>query len=66
MSDNHQTERLLPVSAVTERTSFSRAHIYEMIKQGAFPRPVRISPNRIAWPESAVAAWITAKIAEAA
>lgn len=65
MSDYLQTERFLPVAAVTDRTSFSRAHIYEMVKAGSFPRPIKLSANRIAWPESAVAAWIAAKIAAA-
>ena len=59
-------ERLLPVKAVIERTSFSRAYIYEAVRAGKFPKPIRISANRIAWPESAVADWITRKIAGAA
>ncbi len=50
------TERLLPVSAVVELTSLSRSFVYEAIKTGAFPRPVKLSPNRVAWPESLVAA----------
>ena len=55
-------ERLLPVTAVADRTSFSRAHIYEMVKREEFPRPIKISANRIAWPESVVSAWISAKM----
>lgn len=65
MSFTPQTERLLPVKAVIDRTSLSRAFIYEAMKQGAFPKPIRLSPNRIAWPESAVTNWIAAKIGEA-
>lgn len=57
-----QPERLLSVSTVTEQTSFSRAHIYEMVKRGEFPRPIKISANRIAWPASRVSAWIASKM----
>ena len=66
MSDAPTPECLLPVTAVTARTSFSRAQIYEMVKRQEFPAPIRISRNRIAWPESKVAAWIAEKIEEAA
>lgn len=55
-------ERLLAVPAVLDRTSWSRAKLYAAVAQGEFPKPVRLSPNRVAWPESAVAAWITSKM----
>jgi prophage regulatory protein len=66
MPDIRSPERFLPVAAVIDRTSFSRATLYQMVHDGDFPRPIRISPNRVAWPESAVTAWIADKIAEAA
>ena len=59
------TERLLPVREVVARTSCSRASLYQWVRDKKFPAPVRISENRIAWPESAVAAWIADKIAAA-
>ena len=55
-------ERLLAVPAVLDRTSWSRAKLYSAVAQGEFPKPVRLSPNRVAWPESAVSAWINAKM----
>jgi len=62
MADIQTQERFLPVAAVVDRTSLSRATLYDFVKRGHFPKPVQISPNRIAWPESAIAAWIAAKI----
>ncbi len=59
-------ESLLHVAEVCARTTFSRATIYAKVGAGEFPKPVKISANRIAWPESAVAGWIAAKIGEAA
>jgi prophage regulatory protein len=57
------TERLLPLPAVMERTSLKRASLYAAIDRGEFPKPVRIGANRVAWPESVISAWIAEKIA---
>lgn len=55
-------ERFLPLPTVLDRTSWSRSKLYDAIKKGEFVRPVKISPNRIGFPESAVNAWFAAKI----
>jgi hypothetical protein len=36
---------------------YSRVHIRRLVADGLFPRPVMLSPNRIAWRKSEVAAW---------
>ena len=61
-----ENESLLAIAAVTERTSLSRAYIWDAVAKGTFPKPVRISVNRVAWPASVIAGWIAAKIAKAA
>ncbi len=65
MQDNTPPERFLPVPIVLDRTSWSRAKLYDAIRKGEFIRPVRISSNRIGFPESAVNAWMAAKIGAA-
>ncbi len=55
-------ERFQALPAVLERVSWSRAKLYDAIAKGDFPKPVRLSPNRIAWPESVVSAWISSKM----
>jgi prophage regulatory protein len=59
-------ERFLALPAVIDRTSLKRSAIYDKMNRDEFPKPVRISDNRVAWPESRVDAWIAAKMAEAA
>ena len=59
-------ERLLPLPEVIQRTSMKRSSLYAAIDGGLFPKPVRISANRVAWAESAINAWIASKIAKAA
>lgn len=55
-------DQLLRVHQVVARTTLSRAALYAEIAAGRFPRPVRLSANRVAWPESQIAAWIAAKV----
>ena len=38
--------------------SFSRPHLYRMIKAGAFPEPVRLGPNRVAFRREAIQEYI--------
>lgn len=44
--------------------SYSDAQIYRKIKDGSFPRPIRLGANRVAWPENEIDDWINARIAE--
>ncbi len=44
--------------AIEALTGLSRSTIYEMMTRGEFPRPIRIGRRAVAWPESAVVAWL--------
>ncbi len=43
---------------------FSRQHLHRLIRQGRFPRPVKIGANRNAWLTTEINDWIAARIAE--
>lgn len=45
-------------------TSLSPSAIYRLIHRGLFPRPIRISPMRVAWLRGEVRGWIEQRIAE--
>ena len=47
--------------AVEQLTGLSRSTIYEEMAQGRFPRPVRLTAKAVAWPESAIAAWLASR-----
>ncbi|WP_255200284.1 MULTISPECIES: helix-turn-helix transcriptional regulator [Vibrio] len=51
-------ERYMKIGEVLERTSYSRAQIYRLMKSGEFPSSYRLSKNRVAWKESEVDAWV--------
>ena len=53
--------QLLRIGSVLARTSLSRGALYEAIKRGDFPRPRRISTQRVAWLDTEVEAWIKAR-----
>ena len=61
MKDTKKLERL---NDVIDRTGYSRAWIYELIKKNSFPKPVKIGARSIAFVESEVDAWINERIAE--
>lgn len=53
-----QLDQLLDVRAVVQATSLSRSTLDRMEARGEFPARVRITPYRIGWRVSQVAAWL--------
>lgn len=51
-------DRMLRLKAVMDATGLPRSTIYELIAAGKFPKPCRISPRAVAWPESEVAQYL--------
>jgi predicted DNA-binding transcriptional regulator AlpA len=49
---------LLRIDEVLRRVPVSRASLYEGIKLGIYPRPVRIGKRTVAWRERDIAALI--------
>lgn len=57
--------RFLVRKDVEDLTSISTSTIYDMMKRGAFPRPVKIGLRRVAWVEADVQNWITGRLESA-
>jgi prophage regulatory protein len=53
-------ETLLRRPDVETRTGLSRSTIYEWMKRGEFPQPVKLGVRIVAWRESDVTAWLEA------
>lgn len=47
--------------AVEAFTGLSRSSIYALMAQGEFPLPVRLTGKAVAWPESALKAWLASR-----
>ena len=49
---------------VERQTALSRSRIYDLMKQGKFPKPVTLGAMSVAWLETEVHAWIACRVAE--
>lgn len=54
-------EKYIRRPAVEELTGLGRTTIYKLMNAGEFPRPVKITGKAVAWPESAVVAWLASR-----
>jgi prophage regulatory protein len=54
-------DRIISPKAVFQKTSLSKTTIWRMTRKDEFPKPIRLSANRIGWSQRAVDAWIAAR-----
>ncbi len=55
---SNEPPRLINAREVVKRTTLSRSTILRMVRDQAFPAPIRFGVNHIAWREKEVSAWI--------
>ena len=55
-------QTLLRFPDVINRTGLKRSSIYTRLKEGTFPKPIKIGERAIAWIESEIDQWITDRI----
>lgn len=55
---------MLRIDQVRALVGLSRATIYAKVKDGSFPRPIKLSLNAVAWQRVAVKAWIEERVQE--
>ncbi len=53
---------LYRLDSVLEKTGSSRSFIYAEIKNGSFPKPLKIGKRAVAWTAASIDAWIDTKI----
>jgi prophage regulatory protein len=57
-------DKILRRPEVEERTGLSRSSLYEAIKKGLFPKPLKLTERSVGWAESVINQWIEARIQE--
>ena len=64
MAIEQQTKpmRLMSLKEVTARTTLSKTSVYELMKDGRFPKQVRLGNRSVAWVESEVEEFISEAI----
>nr|WP_214673560.1 AlpA family transcriptional regulator [Escherichia coli] len=57
------SHQLLRLKQVEVKTGLKRSQVYLYMKEGTFPRSIKIGPASVAWLESEVDDWINLKLA---
>lgn len=53
---------ILKINEVVQKCNLSRATIYKKIKEGTFPKQIKLSERSSGWLESEVDEWIQSRI----
>jgi prophage regulatory protein len=61
-SKKAQPERLLRLPEVESLVGLRKSSIYDAMKRGEFPAPVKLSRRAVCWPASAIDGWIAERI----
>ena len=56
-----ETGKLLRLEAVISLIGMKRSWILQKVKDGKFPKPLRLSPRAVVWRQSDVIEWINAQ-----
>ena len=56
------SDRFISMSEVLDRICLSKTHLYRKINAGQFPRPVPLGPQKVAFLESEVEAWMAKRL----
>ena len=51
-------DRFMRLDEVLHTTGLGRNTVYRRIREGTFPKQVRIGANSVAWRQSAIAKWM--------
>jgi len=55
------SNKLLRRPEVQARTGLSRSTIYDWMKRGEFPQPVKLGTRLVAWRESDITGWLDSR-----
>lgn len=58
--------RILRRAQVEQKTGFKRAHIYSLMKEGKFPRALRLGVRAVGWDSVEVDQWIAERLKDRA
>lgn len=62
LTTGNQTRRILRLPEVISLTGFKRSSIYDFMKDGTFPKSVRIGPRSVGWDSWAIEDWLEARL----
>lgn len=57
---------MLRMKQLTQYTGLSKSHLHHLVREGQFPKPVKLSTRCSAWKREEVDKWLNSKEQEAA
>jgi prophage regulatory protein len=60
----NSSPRILRMQALKRKTGRGHSSIYMAMKEGDFPRPIKIGKRGVGWLEHEVDAWIKARVSQ--
>lgn len=58
ISPDTDDERIFSTDEVLARIPYTRITIWRKVREGTFPKPIRLGPSRNGWRQSAILKWI--------
>ncbi len=55
-------ERFLRIRDVAVKVGLSQQHIYKLVSEGRFPKPIKLGTNAVRWLERDIDRWIREKV----
>jgi prophage regulatory protein len=55
---------IIRLPELRKRIGLGRSSIYALVKQGSFPRPIRLSRRAVGWSLAEVEAWLQSRAAQ--
>jgi prophage regulatory protein len=62
--EQRRDRRILRRAEVEQKTGFKRAHLYQLMKRGQFPKPARLGVRAVGWDAAEVDQWIADRLKE--
>ena len=62
MQSKSQDVHFYRLSQLKEKLSVSRSSIWSWVKEGSFPKPIKLGKNCTAWNSEDVHAWVQSRI----
>lgn len=59
-------DRFMRIDEVIFVTGLARNTIYRRMREGTFPRQLRLGPNSVAWLQSDISEWMTSVVTSSA
>lgn len=64
ISTSQMERRILRRAEVEAKTGFKRAHIYALMKDGKFPKAMRLGIRAVGWDSAEIDQWICDRLQE--